>query len=173
MLHQGAFVLSLALPSLIPFHYAGQADQQSDEEAVRSIVDHLIASWNRHDAHAFASLFSSDADFTDARGATVSGREHIQALHMQPFATIFKGSRLEQTGIRTRFLRSDVASVDVPWQMTETLDQDRTPHSTRNGLMSLVMVRDAGHWEIAVMHNLDLSTLPAAVRSPASPPQLY
>jgi uncharacterized protein (TIGR02246 family) len=164
MLHPGAFVLSLALPSLLHFHPAAQPDQRSDEEAIRSIVDHLIAAWNRHDAHAFAALFSPDADFTDGRGTAVSGREHIQAFHAQPFATVFQQSRLEQTGIRTRFLRADVASVDVPWQMTGMAGPDGKPHPARKGLISLVMLRDAEHWEIAVMHNLDLSALPPAVR---------
>lgn len=154
MLHPGAFVLSFALPSLLPHHPTAQADQSSDEEAIRSAVDHLIAAWNRHDAHALAALFASDADFTSGRGAAVSGREHIEAFHTAPFATLFKDSCLEQTDIRTRFLRSDVAAVDVPWQMTGKGRAESKP--PRSGLMSLVMVRDAEHWEIAVLHNLDL-----------------
>lgn len=157
MLQPGAFVLSFALPSLIPIRPAAAADQRSDEQAIRSAVDHLAAAWNRHDVHAFAAGFAVDADFTDWRGATVSGREHIQAFHAQPFATVLKDSRLEPTGIRTRFLRSDVASVDVPWQMTGMADADGKPRPARSGLMSLVMVRDAEHWEIAAMHNLDLT----------------
>lgn len=156
MLDPGAFVLSLALPSLIPFRSPSPIDQRSDEEAIRSVVDHLIAAWNRHDAHALAALLSTDADFTNARGVTVSGREHMEAIHAQSFATVLKESQLEQAEIRTRFLRSDVASVDVPWQMTGMTDADGKALPARNGLISLVMVRDAGHWEIVVMHNLDL-----------------
>ena len=153
----GAFVLTLALPALFPIRTVPHTDQQSDEESIRSLVDHLIAAWNRHDAHAFAALFSSDAEFTNRLGSTLSGRAPIERFHAQCFAIPLQNSRLESTAIRTRFLRSDVASIDVHWQMTDA----GSPNELRHGLISLIMLRDVEHWEIAVMHNVDLSPVPA------------
>lgn len=147
------FALTLALPALFPIRSVAQTSQQSDEESIRSIVDHLIAAWNRHDSHAVATLFSSDAEFTNRLGSTLSGRGSIERFHAHCFAIAFQNNRLEPTAIRTRFLRSDVASVDVHWQMTDS----RTPSELRHGLMSLIMLRDVEHWEIAVMHNVELS----------------
>jgi len=152
------FALSLALPALLPIRGAAHSDQQSDEESIRSLVDHLIAAWNRHDAHAVAALFSSDAEFTNGLGSTLSGRAPIERFHAQCLAILFQNSRLESTAIRTRFLRSDVASIDVHWLMTDA----GTPNELRHGLISLIMLRDVEHWEIALMHNVDLSALPAA-----------
>ena len=147
------FALTLALPALLPIRSVAQTDQQSDEESIRSLVDHLIAAWNRHDAHAVAALFSSDAEFTNRLGSTLSGRSSIERFHAHCFAIPLENSRLESTAIRTRFLRSDVASIDLHWQMTDA----GSPNELRHGLISLIMLRDVEHWEIAVMHNLELS----------------
>ena len=149
------FVLSLALPALLPIRGAAQTDQQSDEESIRSLVDHLITAWNHHDAHGVATLFSSDAECTTPLGSSLTGRAAIERFHALCFAMPFQNCRLESTAIRTRFLRSDVASIDLHWQMTDP----RTPAEIRHGLISLIMLRDVEHWEIAVLHNADLSAL--------------
>jgi hypothetical protein len=41
---------------------------ETDEAAIRAVMDRFMGAWNRHDAKAFAAVFSEDADFTDWRG---------------------------------------------------------------------------------------------------------
>ncbi|MGA7169006.1 MAG: hypothetical protein WBX08_07650, partial [Candidatus Sulfotelmatobacter sp.] len=67
------------------------------------------------------------------------------------------------TDIKTRFLRPDVAAVDVSWKMTGAMDSQGNLHD-RHGLLNFVMEKNAGRWEIVVMHNLDLS-------APTPPPK--
>ncbi len=61
------------------------------------------------------------------------------------------------TAIRTRPIRPDVTAVDVHWQMTGATDAQGNPRPDRRGLLSFPMEKNAGQWQIGVMHNLDLT----------------
>jgi uncharacterized protein (TIGR02246 family) len=138
---------------------AGQTGE-TDERAIRAVMDRFVDAWNHHDAKAFATVFAEDADFTNWRGTGASGRTKIEAFHAPVFATIFSKSHLEYTDIKTRFVRPDVATVDVHWKMSGAIDAQGNPRPEREGLLSFVMANSAGQWEIVVMHNLDISALP-------------
>ncbi len=59
-----------------------------------------------------------------------------------------------------RFIRNGGAAVDVRWEMTGATDAQGSPRADRQRLSNFVMVKDAGRWQIIVMHNLDLTALP-------------
>jgi uncharacterized protein (TIGR02246 family) len=99
-----------------------QTGGEADERAIRAVMDRFMDAWNHHDAEAFAAVFSQDADFTNVRGVSATGRAKIEAFHAPVFATIFSRSHQEYTDIKTRFLRPDVAAVDVRWKMTGAMD---------------------------------------------------
>ncbi len=166
----GTFCLALCL--ILPSSKAslfGQSNPSTDNHAVHAVVDGFMAAWNAHDAKAFAALFAPDADFTNWRGTGGSGRSWIEEFHAPMFATIFKDSHQKYTDVRVRFLRPDIASVDVRWEMTGATDGAGNPRPPRNGLLSFVMVKNAGQWQIEVMHNLDISALPPM--PPQTPPR--
>lgn len=142
----------------------GQGESRKDEQAIRAVMDRFMDAWNHHDAKAFASVFSENADFTNWRGTGARGRLKIEEFHAPLFATIFKKSHQEYTDIKTRFIRPDVAAVDVRWKMTGATDPQGNPRPGREGLLSFVMAKDKGHWQIVVMHNLDLTASPPLPR---------
>jgi uncharacterized protein (TIGR02246 family) len=141
---------------------------ETDQQAIAALVDRFTDAWNRHDAHAFAAVFADDADFTNWRGTSASGRSKIKEFHAPMFATIFKNSRLRQSSVRTRFIRPDIAAVDVPWDMSGVIDAEGNPRPDRHGLLDFVMAKDDGQWQIMVMHNLDLTALPSSTVSPTT-----
>jgi uncharacterized protein (TIGR02246 family) len=145
---------------LWPAAVFAQAGSEVDQKAIREVMDQFVAAWNRHDAHAFAAVFAEDADFTNVRGMGASGRAKIEEFHAPVFATIFKNSVLKYTEIKIRLIRADVAAVDVHWEMTGATDPQGKPWPDRKGLLNFVMTKDAGKWEIAVMHNMDLTPPP-------------
>jgi uncharacterized protein (TIGR02246 family) len=147
-------ILLLSLTAL------GQSGREADQKAIRELMDRFVDSWNRHDAHAFAAVFAEDADFTNWRGVGASGRSRIEEFHAPVFATIFKNSHQKYDDVKTRFIRDDIAAVDVHWEMTGATDPQGNPWPDRQGLLSFVMAKDTGRWQIVVMHNLDLSALP-------------
>jgi uncharacterized protein (TIGR02246 family) len=149
-------VIAFAGLALIP---PGQTKMETDQQAIVSVVDRFVDAWNRHDAKAFAAVFAEDADFTNWRGAGASGRSNIEEFHAPMFATIFKNSHQKYSSIKTRFIRPDVAAVDVRWEMTGAMDAEGNPQPDRHGLLMFVMTKNGGEWQILVMHNLDLTVL--------------
>jgi uncharacterized protein (TIGR02246 family) len=145
----------LIIPAVVMAQAAG-----TDEQAIRTVLGRFTDAWNHHDAKAFAAVFAEDADCTNWRGAVASGRAGVEAMHAPVFSTIFKKSHQEHTGIKIRFIRPDVAAVDVQWKMTGATDPQGNPRPERQGLLSFVMASHAAQWEIVVMHNLDVTALP-------------
>ena len=126
------------------------------EKAVRQLVEAFVDAWNVHDASAFARVFADDADFTNVFGMHARGRETIAQFHRPIFETIFKDSRLAAAETTVRFIRPDVAAVDVRWEMTGARDPMGNEWPLRRGLINLTIVREADTWSIVVMHNMDL-----------------
>jgi uncharacterized protein (TIGR02246 family) len=145
---------------LISLTAFGQSRTEADQKAIRELMDRFMDSWNRHDAQAFAAVFAEDADFTNVLGIGAKGRSKIEEFHAPVFATIFKNSHQRYDDIKVRFIRDDIAAVDVHWQMTGATDAQGNPRPERHGLLNFVMVKDTGRWQIVVMHNLDLSAPP-------------
>src|SRR5262249_24511514 len=135
-------------------------DQDASQAAVLAIVDDLRTAWNTLDAKAFAAVFAEDADFTNVFGISAKGRARIETTHAAIFNTVFKDSRWTETEPRVRFIRPDVANVDVRWQVIGSLDPEGRPWPHRRGLMNFIATRDsAGSWSIAVFHNMDLPSV--------------
>jgi len=154
-------LMAAAISSLLlPLAAIGQKGDARDRQAIQAVMDRFEDAWNRHDAKAFAAVFAEDADFTNWRGTGASGRSKIEEFHAPMFATIFKNSHQKYTDIRTRFVRPDVAAVDVRWEMTGATDPHGNPRPEPQGLLNFVMAKNGGQWQIVVMHNLDTSALP-------------
>jgi uncharacterized protein (TIGR02246 family) len=129
---------------------------QAAKNAIEGIAAKLAAAWNRHDAQVLAAVFAEDADFTNVFGMIAKGRVGIEALHAPLFKTIFKDSTLIVTETRVRFIRPDVASVDVKWSMTGARDPLGNPWPEREGLLNWIATKYGDTWLVDVSHNMDL-----------------
>jgi uncharacterized protein (TIGR02246 family) len=146
---------------------AAAGDQKKDEAAIRELAASVEKAHNAHDAKAFAALFAPDGDFTSVRGMTARGRKVIEEFHRPLFEgdtskgnPSFKEAVLKVDEVRVRFLRPDVASVDILWTQTGSKSPDGKDRGIRKGLASWVVTKEEGAWQVAVMHNMDL--LPVA-----------
>lgn len=147
---------------------AQQTEQSSrvgtDEAAIQDLVSRLVAGSNANDVKAFANVFAEDADFTNVVGQHAKGRASIEEFHApyysgprQPGRPSFINARLTAVESKIRFLRPDVAVVDIKWQQTGAISPKGHPWGPRTGLMNWVVTREKGMWAIAVMHNLQLT----------------
>ncbi len=152
--------IAVVFSLLLPLTAIGQTTEAIDRRVIQELIDRFVDAWNRHDARAFAAFFAEDADFTNWRGTGATGRSKIEEFHAPMFATIFKNSHQKYTDIRIRFVRPDVAAVDVHWELTGATDSQGNPRPDRQGVLSFAMAKNNGEWQIVVMHNLDLSALP-------------
>jgi uncharacterized protein (TIGR02246 family) len=160
-------LLSLAVLCHSAVTPAAADDKAKDEAAIRELAAAFEKTHNKHDAKAFAALFAPDGDFTNVRGMTAKGPKAIEEFHRPLFEgdtskgnPSFKDAVLKVDEVRVRFLRPDVASVDVLWTQTGSKAPDGKDRGTRKGLASWVATKEGGRWQVAVMHNMDLPVVP-------------
>jgi uncharacterized protein (TIGR02246 family) len=145
--------------------------QDKDRAAIEKSVQNYMDSWNTHDVHAVAMTYTEDCDFVNNFGALTHGRAGMEAT----FGPFMSGaySATHQTGtVRSiRFLKPDVAAVDVDWEMTGAKNPDGSIRPTRKGLHSLVMTKQSdGPWLIAIMHVHEFTATPPLSPPPVQPP---
>jgi uncharacterized protein (TIGR02246 family) len=127
--------------------------QDADRAAITKAIQGYMDAWNTHDIRTVVTTYTPDCDFVNNFGDVTHGRDGMEKV-FGPFMTGVY-SETHQTGEvkSVRFIKPDVAAVDVTWEMTGAKNQDGTPRPTRKGLHTLVMTKQSdGSWEIAVMH---------------------
>lgn len=131
--------------------------QTADEMAVKSLVDSFNAAFNAHDTKAFAATFAQDADFTNWVGQSAHGRADIETIHVPIFTIVYKNGIQKITDTQIRFIRPDVATVDVRTDVTGGKTFDGKDVSPIKFLMNWTATKEQdGHWLIKVMHNTRL-----------------
>ena len=137
--------------------------QPSDSAAIESLISSFAQAMNDHNLESFGAVFSDDVDFTNVFGHNAKGRDAVMHFHaplfsetQKPGMPSFANAKLTVLENRIRFLRPDVAAVDVKWQQTGAVAPNGEPWGIRIGLIAWVIVRENGSWLVAVMHNMDL-----------------
>lgn len=102
-------------------------------------------------------MFAKDADFTNVRGQSASGQVEIEKFHAVAFERFFKQSHQTGEVTRIRFLRPDLAAVDIHWEMTGAVDNTGNPIPYRTGLADCIFTKSGGKWLVTIMHNAELT----------------
>jgi uncharacterized protein (TIGR02246 family) len=152
-------VATLALAACISA--AGSHGSEPDEVRIRQLIAEEQTAWNRANAKLYAAHFQDDGGFTNVLGNVYYGRQAFEERHAQLFSTAFAGSKIEMNVRKVRFLRPDVAIVDVDTQMTGYKALPPGVRSDANGVvytrLQQVMVKEKNDdWWIASYHNIDV-----------------
>src|SRR3954469_10404111 len=91
------------------------ADRTRDESAIRQLQARQQDAWNRHDAAAYAALFTADGEVVNVAGWWWKGRREIERQLTAAYAVAFRDSRLTVTDVAVTFLARDVAVAHVRW----------------------------------------------------------
>src|ERR1035437_7976330 len=155
-------VLAIALAATI----AAMPQPSSDEVAIRNIIQEEITAWNAGDAAAYSRHFSEDGTFTNIRGQFFTGRQAFIDRHNYVFRGQFHGSTLKQDLVSLKFVRPDVAVVEVLMSLTGFQKLSPGTHADDKGRLRTrllqVIVKDRGEWKIVAYHNTDVkSDVPA------------
>lgn len=135
-----------------------------DNSRVEALWTQFVESWNRHDVRAFSLLFSLDADMTNWRGEHIRGQAAIRERYQPLFSgVVFQDSVVSGKVRLVRFLRPDIAVVDVDWEMSGARTADGAARPNRQGILDLVCEKQGGDWRIVVFHDTDFT---AASRPP-------
>ncbi|GHK05694.1 SgcJ/EcaC family oxidoreductase [Streptomyces sp. NPDC003753] len=120
-----------------------------DVAAVTSVLNELVAAWERHDADAYGELFTEDATYITYVGTFYQGRQDIVDSHRTLFTTFLKGTKLADEVLAIRFHGPDVAVVNG---RGDTFKNKRPRKLTKIQTYTLVR-QDDGKWRIAAFHN--------------------
>ena len=138
------------------------AQTASDEAAIRGIIQDEIAAWNKGDAVAYSRHFAADGTFTNITGQFFTGYDAFLKQHEVIFQGRFKQTTLQQDIVSLKFLRPDVAVVEVltavAGVVAAQLAQGTSPDATgrlRTRLLQVV-VKQGGQWKVVSYHNVDV-----------------
>lgn len=134
----------------------------SDEIAIRNIIQEEITAWNAGDAIAYAHHFAADGTFTNVRGQFFTGRQAFIDRHDFVFKGQFHGSTLKQDIVSLKFVRPDVAVVEVLTSVTGIQKLSPGTNTDDKGRLRTrllqVIVKDGGEWKIVAYHNVDVKS---------------
>jgi uncharacterized protein (TIGR02246 family) len=133
-----------------------------DEAELTGLVDTFVQGWNAGSGEGLARAFALDADFTNVMGLRAHGRDLIARGHSEILATVFRGTRLDAAINQIRYLRPDVAVVDITLTLRGADGQPLAMFPTGPSSAGVVATRDAGTWAIAVFRNMIPFARPAA-----------
>jgi uncharacterized protein (TIGR02246 family) len=129
-----------------------------DEVAVQGLLSELVQAWNRSDAQAYGALFRIDGTFTNVNGSFFLGQVDFIRRHEEIFRGDLKGTTLAMAIRDLRFVRPDVAVVDVETSLAGMPKRPPSVHGDFDGIahscLLMVLVKDEGSWSIAAYHNV-------------------
>ena len=139
-------------------------DLSHETAAIQALVAWLSDAWNRGDAKAFSARYAAEGGFTNVLGMVDYGRPIFEQRHTEIFSTIYEGSVLQQSIGKLRFIRPDIAVVDINAAVTGDV---RLPPGVQAGSdgalrakLQLVLAKENSEWWITAFHNVDVKPLP-------------
>lgn len=157
-------LLTIAIVLLLPAYAAAE---NQDAVQIRDVARQQAVAWNRHDAKAYAALFTENCDVVNVVGWWWKGRAELQNKLAAAFSHAFRESTLTITDVQVRFLTPDIALAHAYWTMTGAKMPPGMPEP-RVGLQTFVMTRQRGRWLISGFQN----TLSRPERPFATKPQI-
>ncbi len=140
-----------------------QTGTAADETAIKSLITAFGDAFSAHDPKALGATFAEDADFTNWLGMSAHGRAAIAEFHVPVLTVVYKNAPPKMTGSTIRFIRPDVAAVDVRSEAAGAMTPDGKPDELRKFLVNWIVTKEAnGQWLIKVMHNSRLMDIPSA-----------
>src|SRR5207302_10645391 len=159
-------VFALAFPEI-----ALCDSSEAETTAIRELEKQQQEAWNKHDAKAYASLFTENGDCVNVVGWWWKGRAEIEQKLTAAYAFVFRESVVTITNVDVRLLTPTVAIAHVRWTMTGA----RTPQGyakVQQGIQTQSLIKSDGKWLIAAFQNTTtIPETPFPQGPPASTPQ--
>lgn len=132
------------------YPFQQQGSPSSNEIEVRTLYQHLLDSWNRRSADAFAASFTEDGEVVGFDGSQMSGQAEIASTLRQIFADHLTAPYVSKVrGVR--LLSPDIALLRAVVGMVPHGSSDIEP--ALNALQTLVATKRDGQWRITLFQN--------------------
>jgi len=139
--------------SLVFARYHRPSLTASEESAIRILISRWVEAYQDLDAKRLAALETPDVEIVDRYGELhlPSGRNENEKLWSDAFEIVSRNTLPPTVTIdRIRFLRPDVAVLQVSWRFTEGIllvDRDRIPPFSQ--VDTFVVIKSQSAWLVA------------------------
>lgn len=126
------------------------ADRVSEKEAILKVVQQYVEAYNQRDVAAIRALFDKDADIV----TLVAAYRSLEEIERFFDSSMARGGtiRLSSLGPRSlRFLRPDVAILDVGWETTGVCAFDGKEMPPLHRMGTFVLAKNRGRWVFSAM----------------------
>ena len=130
------------------------ASVAGEEHAIRTLMSRWVEAYQNLDAKQLAALETPNVETVDRFGEQhlLSGRSENEELWADTFEIISRNTSRPTFALgRIRFLRPDVAVIEVSWRFADGIllvDGDRIPPFSE--VDTFVMIKSQGVWLVAV-----------------------
>ena len=155
---------SLAMLGTASMSAAQQAGSNEDEAAIRKVIVEMTEGFNNHDGKAAARMYTTDARFVSVRGDVMNGQAGIERGLSAILTTRAKNAAQQTMDVKVRFIRPDVALVNVTNELSGLVAPDGHVLPSQQELSLRVFVKDAGVWQVAAFHNTMVAPFAPPVR---------
>ena len=121
-----------------------------DEEALRQAQEQFAAAWGQHDATAMTALWAEDGDWVGPDGNLVQGRAAVENYLAENHTGDWATSKLSVKVTGIRFLKPDVAVVNMAQEISGARDWFDKPLPAQKVVATSVLVKKDGKWQTSV-----------------------
>ncbi len=132
---------------------AAQSLKSKDSTEIRDLLARFYEGWNTHDAEKMISVYADDIDHINAFGRWNKGKQAIKEDIIQFHAGPGKNSQKTYTIEKIRFLKPDVAIVQV-----------RSISAVGN-IGTYVLSKDSGKWLVVSFTNVEYKLQPTETKN--------
>ena len=162
--------LLLLASALLSPRLASCESREQDEAAIRNVEKQQGEAWNRHDAKAYAALFTENGDCVNVVGWWWKGRAEIEKKLTAAFAFVFRERVLTITDVDVRFPGAEMAIAHVRWSLVGARTPPNYP-KVQQGIQTQMLQKQNGKWMIAAFQNTNaIPETPFPQGPPASTP---
>jgi uncharacterized protein (TIGR02246 family) len=138
------------------------------EFKLRSLVQRVLAAWERGDGRALAAEFAEDGDVVFLEGSCLQGRAQIEAVMQHLFETTLRGTRCLAQIKALRFVTPEVALIKTLGGVV--FSEETVIPVERCSIQTFVAVRIRGTWSLASFQNTRMRAASLGIQPRADGP---
>ncbi len=120
-----------------------------DREAIRKLHADFAAAWERDNAKGMAACWAANGDLVNPFGRVAKGRRAVEQLFVEERSGFVKSAQFASRVEEIRFLKPDVAIVDIFWLITGAHAADGIQVEPLKGTYTAVTCKSKDRWEVS------------------------
>ncbi|HLK22718.1 MAG TPA: DUF4440 domain-containing protein [Bryobacteraceae bacterium] len=120
----------------------------SPEQEIGKVLDAQVSAWNRGDIPAFMEGYEKSEATTFVGSEISKGHAQVLARYLKRYPTVAKMGTLRFSGIETRMLGADYASVIGKYHLDRAADAG----GEASGIFTLIFRKTSEGWKIILDH---------------------